>query len=181
MSKLVLFAAVTIFLNGCASVADSQLSEQTGSIVVPPKARVCLVTPADGSFEGKSYRDSGMRVGQKIEKAIAEESYLVDVLPRNDDFVSDCRIRNAKYMVDPEILLYENRASGWTGMPDQIKVKVSLQSLDHPGEVSSFVYSADSNMAASFFFEWGNAAPYELLDSKFKETVQDLLAGKISG
>ena len=81
-------------------------------------------------------------------------------------------------MVTADIRHYENRASGWSGMPDKIEVQVNLGTTNELGESSSFVYNADSNMAASFFLEWGNAAPYQLLDADFKQAVQDLLAGK---
>jgi hypothetical protein len=155
----------TVILAGCASVADVDVQPPTTSISVPSGSEVCVIYPKDGKFEGAVQRNSGDKVGDVILKSIptsynAERSLSVENCTSN-------------YLVTSEILEYENRLSGWSGKPDKIRIKVAA--MDRVNNVTSILsYYADTNMAASFFFEWGNAAPYQLLDSEFTRQVEAL-------
>lgn len=164
--KHIISTTAAITLAGCASVADVKLQPISGQISIPEGSAICLIHPGDGQFKDKVYKTSGVKVGEVILKSVPKR-YSPKVVGSEEACKSN-------YLVTSEILEYENRASGWSGKPDKIKVKVTARNMEND-ELSTFTYYADTNLAASAFFEWGNAAPYELLDSEFSKQVADLL------
>lgn len=164
--KQVILAVMLSALAGCASVSGVDGQSKVGTILIPDNAVVCVVYPADGQFNGEVYRSSGVKVGEVIFKSVPKK--FSPVVVKNEQ---NCE---SNYLLTSEILEYENRATGWSGKPDKIKVKV-IASNPQSGELSTFTYSADTNVATSAFFEWGNPAPYKLLGSGFTKQVVDLL------
>ena len=167
--KILVSVLVLAALTGCASVADVKIESKSGSVSVSSGSEICVVFPEDGKFEGKKYEESGIKVGEVILKSVPQNYKAFQVAS-----VQEC---TAAYLITSEILEYENRASGWSGKPDKIKVKVTLNNTEN-NETSSFTYYADTNMLVSAFFELGNPAPYKLLDGKFRDQVAALLQDK---
>ena len=167
--KKVILALVLAVLSGCATVADVNIDSKNGYVSIPRGSDVCVVFPEDGRFEGREYKDSGVKVGEIIFKSVPDNY--------NASHAASAQECNAAYVVTSDILEYEDRSSGWSGKPDKIRVKVTLNDMEK-NEYSSFTYYADTNLAVSAFFEWGNAAPYKLLDGKFTDQVVALLQGK---
>jgi len=167
--KIIVPVLVLAVLTGCASVPDVKIVSKSGSFSVSSGSEICVVFPEDGKFEGKKYEESGIKVGEVIFKSVLNNYKAFQVAS-----VQEC---TAAYLITSEILEYENRASGWSGKPDKIKVKVTLNNAEN-NKTNSFTYYAETNMIVSAFFEWGNAAPYKLLDGKFRDQVAALLQGK---
>ncbi|WP_101758204.1 hypothetical protein [Oceanicoccus sp. KOV_DT_Chl] len=166
--RILIPALAMAVITGCVSVADGKIESQSGSISVPLGTGICIIFPEDGKFEGKAYKDSGLKVGEIIQGTVAKHYQITNV--------SSLEACDKPYIVTSEIKEYENRASGWSGIPDKIRVSVTITNTEN-NEASSFTYYADSNMAASAFLEWGNAAPYTLLDKEFRDQVENLLKG----
>lgn len=165
--KIILPTLAAVSLIGCATVSDVENLPPTGSIPVAEGSEICVVTPEDALYAGKTQRNSGQKVGEVISKSIPEVYTAVQV-STPDNCASNI-------LVSTEILEYENRASGWSGMPDKIRVKVVAKDIAKSTD-AELNYYADTNMAASALFEWGNAAPYKLLDRKFKKQLELLFA-----
>jgi hypothetical protein len=163
-------------LVGCVSVPVATIEKAAGSIAVPTKEKLCVSVPKDGEFEGKPYVNSGAKVAEKIKMSIDQRYSILLLNEVTENTFIECVQRGANYIVVPEILAYENRATGWSGQPDKIKVQVDLIEIDS-SKKSSFTYYAESDALASAVREWGNAPPYELLGSEFQKQVQDLISG----
>lgn len=172
-----LICVIFTSLTGCVSVPDISIEDKQGSIIVPTNESVCLVTPSDGLFEGKTYRNSGIKVAEKISSSIRDAYTIVRVEKIGAGHLNGCKNKDLRYVIYPEILEYEDRATGWSALPDKIRVKVNLVDTS-TSNASTFTYYADSNLVASAFLEWGNAAPHELLGEAFEQQIKDLLSGK---
>ncbi len=175
LHRLAPLICVTLLV-GCVSVPVATIEKTVSSIAVPTKEKLCLSVPKDGEFEGRPYRNSGAKVAEKIKISIDQKYSILLLDKASKDNFSKCVQRGGNYIIVPEILAYENRATGWSGRLDKIKVRVDLIKIDS-SKKSSFTYYAESNLVASAFLEWGNAPPYELLGSEFQKKVQDLVSG----
>jgi len=142
---------------------------KSGNISIPANSVVCVIYPGDGQFDGVTYESSGEKVGQIVLKSIPKKY--------NPVVVSSKKSCESNYFLATEILEYEDRATGWSGKPDRVKVKLTGTNSKND-ELSTFTYDADTNVAASAFLEWGNSAPYKLLGSKFTKQVANLLSSK---
>lgn len=163
-------------LSGCVSAPVVTIESTAGTLAVPKNEKLCLSTPKDGRFDGRPYRNSGAKVAKKIRQPIDDLYVVLSVgyVPGGD--FTECVQRGGKYILVPEILEYENRATGWSGRLDKIKVQVDLVRIG-TSEKSSFTYYATSDLVTSAFLEWGNAPPYDLLAEEFQTKVRDLVTG----
>ncbi len=173
--KLLFSTLIVISMFGCVSSPNGTIYGVSGEQIVPPNMVLCLAIPNDASFEGYTYINSGQRVANKVNSSLSDY-YSIIPLGYNENIVSQCREIESEFMIYPEIVHYEDRATGWSGRPDIIEVKTTLTNLKTL-EKSSFIYSAKSNMVASGLFEWGNAAPCSLLGQKYKSQVLSLVKG----
>ena len=163
--KKILTTLSILALTACASVGKGKLESKDGAMKIESGSEICFIYPKDAKFEGQTQRDSGAKVGKTILKAVPKNYNITSKVS-----MSEC---DQPYTLVSEILEYENRASGWSGKPDKIKVKVSLSNRTKE-EASSFTFYSETNTNVSAFFEWGNSAPYKLLDADFAEQVASL-------
>jgi hypothetical protein len=170
---LLIIVGLLCSLAGCASSPDSEIGEHTGSIVVPKKAVVCISTPDDVSHKG-----SGMAVTKAVQRPLLKDYNLIAIKSNSEEAVAECLEIGGDYLLEPEIIHYEDRVTGWSGQPDIIKVKVTLTYIA-TSDTSSFSYYADSNLFVSSLFEWGNSPASDLLGSDFSKQVARLMNGSM--
>ncbi|NJN39643.1 MAG: DUF4823 domain-containing protein [Gammaproteobacteria bacterium] len=106
--------------------------------------------PKDGSYGQTTYAGSGALTAQAVAAAFAPYLTSVTVGVKAEDF--DASRKSAKaggftYLLYPEILHWEDRATEWSGRPDQASVKVSVVSLDTGTILDSAVVGGKSGLA----------------------------------
>jgi hypothetical protein len=106
--------------------------------------------PQDGSYGGKPYFGSGGLTAQAVAVAFAPYLARVTVGVKREDF--DAALKSAQaggygYLLYPEILLWEDRATEWSGRPDQASVKISIVRVDTGGVLDSAVIGGKSGLA----------------------------------
>src|SRR5690606_13183371 len=96
-----------------------------------------------------SYSGSGGLAAQAV--AVAFSPYLSRVIVgvKREDF--NTALESAKaggygYLLYPEILLWEDRATEWSGRPDQASVKVSVVRADSGAVIDSAVVGGKSGL-----------------------------------
>lgn len=179
MNKLISPLLVTIIgLTGCSAfpVTTVQPVASGSNFAAEHSAVICILVPPDASFEGESYSGSGGEIAEKIRDALdnfGRPSRLVSQIQANA--LTICREMETALVLQPTILHYEDRATGWSGKPDRVELKLSLYKLDQPDQKRSIFYEAKSNIMYSAHFEWGNARPSALLREDFEHSVRKLL------
>jgi len=163
MKQLALLSS--LFLVSCASVSVNEVERKNIEFNATNDSSLCYIPPKDASFAGNTYPNSGMAISGKVLAAIPQGIKVIEA-----QSPEEC---DADNMLTVDILHYENRATGWSGLPDRLRLKLELTEIP-PGKTNQLVYSSQSEMVSSAMFEWGNAAPYKLLGKDFKKQVHAL-------
>jgi hypothetical protein len=130
MQSRLALGAVFVLLAACSS---------TRTLVregVPPKlskeAQVFVCLPADGRFEEKSYAGSGEMTRTAVENAFKKHVVRVEgstsVQPP-EAAREQARAMGCTLVVVPDILLWEDRATEWSGMRDALEVRLVVMDV----------------------------------------------------
>ena len=163
-----LMAAVLV--SGCAATyVQRGLFEPTTKF---SRDRPVLVsTPANGIYGKIEYRASGQITATEVRAAFSRYALGTKV-------VSDCRDLQCLsrhtpaarvYLVVPEILHWEDRATEWSGIPDRIEIAVRVYDSETLSEVAATVISGKSKWAT-----FGGDHPEDLLPEPLGTYVQTL-------
>jgi hypothetical protein len=175
--KTALIIVLTSTLTACIAVPTSQTNPVRGDLIIARNANapVCIVVPEDGSYNGHAYIRSGLLIANRIEHFVQKIGRSTcQVTKGTESFQAACIQAGAEMVLVPQILTYENRATGWSGKPDRIEIRLTLANIWQLDRERTVVYEARSNILASAFLEWGNANPVALLGAEFGETIERL-------
>jgi len=156
---LLLLPAVIMFY-GCADTHQLMRAPGTSSSLAP-QASAYISIPKDGSYNRRTYSGSGALTAQAVAAAFAPYLSKVMVGVRTEDFDAarkSARAGGYTYLINPEILQWEDRATEWSGRPDQASVKVSVVSMDTGTVLDSAVIGGKSGLAT-----FGGDRPEHLL------------------
>ena len=135
-------------LSACADTHQITRVPGTGA-ALSRQASAYVGVPRDGSYETKPYPGSGGLTAHAV--AVAFTPYLarITVGVKTEDF--DAALKSAReggytYLFYPEILLWEDRATEWSGRPDQASVKVSVVRTDTSAVIDSAVVGGKSGL-----------------------------------
>jgi hypothetical protein len=106
--------------------------------------------PTDGSYGKTAYPGSGALAAQAVAAAFAPYLTKVTVGVKTEDFGASRQSANAGGYTNlyyPEILHREDRATEWSGKPDQASVKVSVVRVDTGTILDSAVVGGKSGLA----------------------------------
>ncbi len=174
--RVLILATYVLWMAGCATSSKVQPMGGVAPAMLPPEEAVCVAVPADGSFESRVYTGSGRIVATRIEQALQASGTRSTMLGSAEtDPAMSCRSRGGRFLVLPTIRHWEDRASGWSGLPDRIEIEVILEDLTGAEPRRGFVYEAHSGFLYSAFLEWGNIPPHKHLDRKFDRSVATLV------
>jgi Domain of unknown function (DUF4823) len=158
------------------SVSVSRPAGATGS--VGGNDRVCVATAVDGRHETRVYAGSGQKVTRRTAHALREHHADVVIIGTSDlqRLAEECRSQEGRFVVVPEILEWEDRASGWSGRPDRVEVQLTLHDVASASAVRSVSVTVQTNFWSSAFGEWGNRPPEALLSEEFDRAAVGLLS-----
>lgn len=176
--KRTLIAALVVAQTACVAVPSTQSNPVVGDAIVGSNADapICVVVPGDPSFEGHVYIGGGRLVGDRVGFFLKKADKPFRQVASGGDTSALCAEKGTELILSPEILAYEDRATGWSGRPDRIEVRLTLSSSLAADKKRSVFYEAKSNVVASGLTEWGNANPTALLGSDFGAAIERLLA-----
>jgi hypothetical protein len=147
MRSTLLFLSVVVFA-GCADTHEIQRVPGTVG-ALSKQASAYVGVPRDGSYGATAYPGSGGLAAQAVAAAFAPHLTRVTVGVRREDF--DAALKSAQaggytYLLYPEILHWEDRATEWSGRPDQASVKVSVVRTDSGAVLDSAVVGGKSGL-----------------------------------
>lgn len=137
-------------------------------------AAVVIATPADGAYGEKQYTGSGLKTATALQAAFANYTPKTSVV--SDCAELDClkaRAADARYLIVPRIVHWEDRATQWSGKPDRVNVQVSVYERGGDREINAAMLSTETGGVFAFTDE----APETLLEGAIKPYVQSLYEG----
>ena len=175
LSRLVLIASISLAFAGCFAKREIVPGAQMiGDSAVAKADTVAIMLPKDGSYNGTVYAGSGKMVAAKIKQATfgkVQASEIVETTNQKDA-VTYCKDKGIRFLVQPSILHWEDRATNWSGMRDFIKIEVLLVNPRDSSTVNSIMFNASSS-----WWTLVNTPPEDMLDESFDVAIQKLLYG----
>jgi hypothetical protein len=141
---------------------------------VAPSARMWVLAPEDGAYGKERYHGSGRSVGRRT-LSIVRQRFPLAQLPRGRSSDEGAALQRARagrvdFIVSPEILHWEDRATPWSGFRDKVRVEVRLLRVHPPTLIRSVVFESRNN---SITFIDGR--PEDLLDRDYEKAVLSIL------
>jgi hypothetical protein len=170
--RFLLIISSTIFLVSCtAHFQQIDLTDKPQS-KLDSQGKVLVATSQDGRYDTINYSGSGQMTSQVIVTAFARHAKHISITTSCssiDSCLNDAKNNGQSYLVYPEILHWEERATEWSGKPDRIEVKITLLSVDNGEIIHSAIISGRSKWAT---LKWDH--PQDLLPSPINTYVSSL-------
>ncbi len=145
-----IYAALAVFsMVGCADTHTlTRSSGSQNAVTLQGQASAYVAVPLDGRFEATLYGGSGAMTAQALASAKAG---------------------GFGYLLYPEILHWEDRATEWSARPDVATVKLSVLSVSTGAVLDSAVIDGKSGLAT-----FGGDHPQDLLPKPTGEYAASL-------
>ncbi len=120
--------AACLMLASCVS-KHKTVAEQIDPGQIPKNAGILVMVPQDGSFGETVYSGSGMTTARATIDALSPHTIAVQLAPKNvsmEEALSFARESDIGYVLQTEILNWEDRATEWSGRPDRITLQMSV-------------------------------------------------------
>lgn len=162
-----------LLMMGCADT--HKIMRSGGSQVTAAldrQASAYVAVPSDGRYGATLYAGSGAMTAQVVASAFALYLGKVTAGSKTEDFdqaMSTARAGNFRYLLYPQILVWEDRATEWSGKPDLATVKLSIFSTDTGTMLDSAVIEGKSGLAT-----FGGDHPQDLLPKPMSQYAATL-------
>lgn len=145
MRQGLLLAAV--LLAGCASTYRQDVITAPSARLERNKA-VVIATPAPGRFEQAVYPASGLMTASETRSAFAPYTGNIRISEQCKDIAClRAQAPGSDYYVVPEIMLWEDRATAWSGRPDRIQIRYMIFDASGAEPLSNTIISGSSRPA----------------------------------
>ena len=159
-----------ILLAGCTATYNVNRGNDEGVQLAATKG-VYIIIPDDGRYDGKPYANSGQMTASALEVEFSK--YAAHVVMSDKCALEACLVtlKDSKYgyLVEPNILHWEDRATEWSGKPDKISVKISVYELSSGDRLSQVIVDGKSKWAT-----FGGDHPQDLLREPISNYVTSL-------
>jgi hypothetical protein len=161
-----------LLFTGCKST----YSEKNVTTEPPPllrnTSRLYVAVPFDASFKNKVALNSGKRTAETIFVALNRYTRSVHMgkFPESaSDALESARRFDVEYVVYPNIIKWEDRATEYSGIRDRLEVKIDLVDLADGG----LAFSREISATGKWLTEGGDT-PGDLLAQPVEEFVNAL-------
>ena len=173
MRKLIFFAiaiALAFITTGCTASYERTFINQRSNHDYTP-ARFLLVTPANGTFGKIDYPTSGSEVIATLTKELKRYTNAISTVltPTPIDQLQDQDVEAADYIIIPEILHWEDRATGWSMKPDRIEVRFDIYNNQRE------LIDSYQIKGRSAYIVWVSKQPNSLLPKPIRQMLTELL------
>ena len=119
----------------------------------------------------KLYLGSGITVAHKVQAALLSIFSHVELLntKNREKAILLSKEQNARFLIIPSILHWEDRNTPWSGIADKIEIKIEIMDIATEKVVNSIIFRAHN--------EWATLTdqpPEDLLNGKFNEAIISL-------
>jgi hypothetical protein len=171
--KLALLCTIsfTFALGGCSSKYRTDNHEVIQTVA--PGSSFYIKLPKDGIFGEINYMNSGQMLSNEVYKQLlpySESVYRAENVEDLDEAFDNAADKKLNFLIDPEILHWEDRATEWSGRPDRITIKYQAYNVNDKVLLATSTLSASSKWAT-----FGGDHPVDLLPVPTEQFVSSLL------
>jgi hypothetical protein len=169
------FAAAAVWLialTGCTSTYSQKDVTAGAPPLLRTDSRIYIAIPFDATFKKSVAVGSGKATAQALYAAFARYSKGVYIGPRPESMseaLETARKYSADYLVYPNIIRWEDRATEWSGRRDRLELKVDL--VDP--KTSALVFSRNIQGTGKWMTDGGDT-PTDLLPQPCDEFANAL-------
>jgi hypothetical protein len=167
-----LLAFALIFWAGCTSTYSEKNITSEPPPLLRSNSRIYVAMPFDATFKEKVAQGSGKQTAQSVFAAFnryTRSVYLGKFAESASEAMESARRFNAEYLVYPNVVRWEDRATEWSGRRDQMEIKLDLIDL----EQSKLAFSREITATGKWMSDGGDT-PNDLLDQPIEEFVNTL-------
>lgn len=149
MKKLATLALALCFLVSCSSKYKLGNFDAPASPLSASESAIVML-PADGVYGSKTYSGSGQTVTQELYTALIPHFKKVEAaksIESADKTIESAKQNSIRYVFQPEILHWEDRATEWSGIPDKISISYSVWDTQTGEKISTYLGHASSKWA----------------------------------
>ncbi|MBL8482715.1 MAG: DUF4823 domain-containing protein [Rhodocyclaceae bacterium] len=169
--RLFLTALILASAGGCADSHQIVRYNTEGRPRLSPDDAVYIAVSRDGVYGNKKYAGSGLTTAQVLLASFGKRSRaeVAHVSQPINDALRAAREGGYTHLVFPTILVWEDRATEWSGIPDKVEVKIEIYELAGGKRLDSLVVKGKSGIAT-----FGGDHPQDLLPVPIEEYVATL-------
>ena len=174
--KKYLFLAIclaALLMTGCtASYHQINVGHIDSGTKLEINKSVFISTPKDGFYGNSVQNGSGRMTAQAVKAAFSRFTNKIKLSVDCNDIapcIKAAKEANYDYLVFPEVLHWEERATEWSGLPDRIEIKLSLYAIPSNKQISSIIIKGKSKWAT-----FGGDHPQDLLPKPINNYVSTL-------
>ena len=161
---------VIILVSGCTSTYQQDILTEASTKLLRDKS-IAIAIPKDGRYEEIVYANSAAMTADAIKIAFTPYSHDISILTKCHDI--HCLKNQVSpaydYLVLPEILHWEDRATEWSGKLDRITIKISIFDGNNKFEKASVQIKGTSKSAT-----FGGDHPQDLLQEPLNGYIKSL-------
>ena len=169
--RLIPVTVVALLLFGCAD--SHEIAPVTSAPQKLSAAGIAYIArPEDGRYAHRHYSESGRMTAQIVASAFAkhiERTATASRVETREEALASAKKLGATYLVLPQILHWEDRATEWSAIPDKVEVKLTVISAAANQSLASAVISGKSGL-----WTLGGDHPQDLLPLPIEEFVKTL-------
>ena len=162
-----------LLIGGCADTHKLTRSGGSQAVVhLQRQASAYVAVPSDGRYGATIYAGSGAMTTQVVASAFAPYLSKVTTGTKVEDLdqaVATAKVGRFTYLLYPQILQWEDRATEWSAKPDIVAVKLSVLSTDTGALLDSVIIEGKSGLAT-----FGGDHPQDLLPKPMTEYAASL-------
>jgi hypothetical protein len=135
-------------------------------------SRIYVAIPFDVSFKKTVAQGSGKQTAQSLFAAFSRYTKSVSLgkFPESvSEGLDSARQMNAEYLLYPNIIKWEDRATEWSGRRDRLELKIDLIDLND----SKVVFSREISGTGKWMTD-GGESPNDLLEQPIEEYANAL-------
>ena len=171
IKNILLALIISLSIVGCADKSGVKYLNNHETKLNPTKS-VYIAEPKDGRYGNKVYSGSGATTAQALLKGFAK--YIDEVETANkyqsrDEALNYAIAKNYSYLVYPDILQWEDRATEWSGIPDRISIKITIIDTKTSQSITSSIINGRSGWAT-----FGGDHPQDLLPDAVEDLTKNL-------
>ena len=166
---LIFAIALAMLTTGCtASYQHMTLNQPTN--VLYPQSRFLLVTPVNGMYGNTVYPSSGFEVIQALTKELQHYTNAIATIPVpvTIEQIYPQDLAQTDYVIIPQILHWEDRATGWSFVPDRIEVRFDIYNNQRQ-LIDSYLING-----RSAYIVWVSKQPNSLLPKPIRNMLKEL-------
>ena len=174
MKFLDIAALVMLFsvLSGCADTHQLLRIDNDASVRLNQNGSIYVAAPKDGIYGNNNYHGSGANTAQIIRASFSRQTRNVEVAREYEQFnkaLEYAKNNGFQYLVFPTILHWEDRATEWSSIPDQVEVKIDIIDTARGKTVAAGIVKGKSGIAT-----FGGDHPQDLLPKPIDEFITSL-------